>query len=103
VDIERAIATPHEHEGEGHNPLWLIWTIDRDRITGVPYFPHLDSVCDTETSARYHFLSAATHGGKQIWVERIPANHRFASSLDYHQTEIHQAWWKQRLKKIDGD
>lgn len=98
--LEKRIVTPHEHEGKGHPPLWVIWVVERSSITDVPYFPVLDSVCDSEDSARYHVGARLESGvkGMEVYVERIPANHRFGSSLPELQQRSHMAAWKAREK-----
>jgi hypothetical protein len=104
--IESIITTPHDHEGEHNKPLWLIWKVDRDSRTDVPYFPVLESVCDSERSARYHYLMAVSGFlKKEVFVERIPANHGFGSSLDDLQMKTHMAMWKARAEynKREGD
>lgn len=90
-DLRRGIATPHEHETPHNKPLWIIWrmTIARD---GVPDGPHIDSVCDEEQLAIAHvgmvFESYhPSYGDTKVFVERIPANHRFASSMAEHFTD----------------
>ena len=101
--LEYAITTPHDHEHPSRPPLWLIWVVEIAR-TGVPFFPVLDSVCDTEKSARYHIGAAIETAGKgaEVYVERIPANHRFGSSLGDLQMKTHMAMWKSR-RELDGD
>lgn len=102
--IERSLVTPHEHEGKRNKPLWLIWKVESAR-TGVPYFPILDTVCDTEESARYHVAMLLDDSDRQkdvygqeifVAVERIPANHRFGSSLGDLQMKTHLALWRAR-------
>lgn len=101
--LEEAIVTPHKHEDAHHKPLWLIWIVKKG-WDGRPEFPELDTVCDSPDSARYHVSAAIqSHARAEISVERIPANHRFASSLDYLQMDAHVALWKERLKRRDGD
>lgn len=107
-DIEYALVTPHSHEHpERNKPLWLIWKtrpLGRNNGGDAHDFPRLDSVCDTDESARAHYRMAV-YGETQakVYVERIPANHRFASSLNDWQMEAHMAIWKERLKRVDGD
>ena len=85
VAHKKAITTPHEDECAERRPLWL----DK-AMNGMPYFPVLDSVCDSEDSAYYHVGSAVeSHQDSEIFVERVPANHRFASSLPEWQVKIH--------------
>jgi hypothetical protein len=100
-DVERDIVTPHSHEHpEKNKPLWLVWALDHGD------FPRLDSVADTEDSARYHYRAAVQSGrAARVHVERVPANHRFASSLGEWQIEAHQALWKERAarNKREGD
>lgn len=110
ADVERDIVTPHHHESmevkpeslygdqPTNRPLWLIWVREKSRI-GVLYFPTLDSVADCEESARAHYRMAVEgKPGVDVSVERIPANHRFASSLGYWQNEAHVAQWKARAE-----
>lgn len=111
--IERSIITPHEHEGKGNKPLWLIWKVESSS-TGVPYFPVLDSVCDSARSCRYHVLMILDENERRqlawsdtlptdVYVERIPANHRFGSSLPQWQMNSHMAIWKARNTMRTGD
>lgn len=101
-EIERIITTPHEHEHpERRKPLWLIWKVHKS-FDGMPEFPVLDSVCDSEKSARYHYRSAVS-SSNQVFVERIPANHRFASSLGEIQFDVHKALWNYKNQKRTGD
>ena len=101
--LEDAITTPHEHESPNRRALWLVWVVTTAR-TGVPFFPALDSVCDSEESARYHIGAAIETGGgrTEVFVERIPANHRFGSSLEDLQMKTHMAMWKSR-RELNGD
>lgn len=82
--IVDAINTPHDHEGHQNRPLWLIWIVVKDQAT-----PILDTVCDTPDSAVYHYGAViegnptySKNGTLTCHVERVPANHRFASSMD---------------------
>lgn len=103
ADMEPSIVTPHAHEDpERHPPLWLIWKRRHYNRSGLNDFPMLDSVCTTEASARYH-IRAALEGAGDVYCERIPANHRFGSSLGDWQMQAHMALWKERLKRKDGD
>lgn len=100
-NLEPAITTPHEHEHPEHNrPLWLIWVVEKSLRTDVPYFPRLDTVCDTEDSCRYHIgaILEINPESKDVFVERIPANHRFGSSLPELQMKSHMAIWRAREK-----
>lgn len=85
--LEQAIVTPHEHETEGHPPLWILWK-HQTGSDGIPDVPRIDCICDSERTTRYNlnaiFESYAPdikNGLLTIFVERIPANHRFASSM----------------------
>lgn len=114
-DIEQAIIRPHSHETEHSPPLWLIWVrarfgrgldVDPEKLD----FPTLDSVCDSEKSARAHYRMAvyhSHHGTSRdvVQVERVPANHRFASSLGNWQHDAHMSMWKARAErnKREGD
>lgn len=80
-EIEQALTTPHAYEDSEdgmHRPVWLIW----ERIPGE--FPYLRMVGLDEGVVR-----ACLDSIIPIWeaprtyvtVERIPANHVFASSL----------------------
>jgi hypothetical protein len=114
-EIERAITTPHEHEHPEHNkPIWLVWKLVRNLASGVAMFPELETVCDNEESCRYHVVMVSEEGTYnrfeeiEVHVERIPANHRFASSLDTFQHRAHMEQWKAREKfksrrELDGD
>jgi hypothetical protein len=79
-----AIETPHDHEGKGNRPLWIIWKQYVGR-NGAVSGPQIDTVCDTLRSAYYMLLEEnarrTLHLPVIINVERIPANHRFASSI----------------------
>ena len=101
-DIEKSITTPHSHEGEHNPPLWLIWSRKKGR-TGLYDFPALDTVGDTEHSARYHVNAVLETPNTIVSVERIPANHRFGSSIPDLQTQTHIALWRKRLETVDGD
>lgn len=106
-DLEKVLATPHVHEHPIHNrPIWIIWKTEFGR-TGVPYFPQLDTVCDDIDSARYHVRMILSENllkylqipETQITVERIPANHRFGSSISHLQMKSHMAIWEERIKR----
>lgn len=81
--VVEQINTPHDHENaDGNRPLWIIWVVARDQA------PSIDTICDTPDSAVYHY--GAVIEGNPTWiregkltahVERVPANHRFASSI----------------------
>jgi hypothetical protein len=104
--IEQQIVTPHPHEdADGHKPLWIIWKVKPDMRDGVPFFPEIDTVCDSDEMARLHVqaILASDSSKTVIDVERIPANHRFASSLDHLQADAHNKLWKARIKKLGGD
>jgi hypothetical protein len=106
-EIEKQISTPHEHEdADWHRPLWLVWRVRIAQRTDVPYFPELDTVCTTADSARYHIRAILFDTTQdRLWVERIPANHRFGSSLEELQMKTHMAMWKARhdAKNRTGD
>lgn len=84
--VVEIIDRPHDHEGDGNKPIWIIWK----HRTGFP--PVIDTLCDTADSAVYHYgmlageiaqrLEATAGDGLAVYVERVPANHRFASSLN---------------------
>lgn len=103
--FKKSIVTPHEHEAKGNPPVWLIWK----RLPGG--FPELDTVCDSEWSAAVHVMMAYPPAHirneadrNEVWVERIPANHRFASSLSEAQMKGYhsvRAWRKRH--QLDGD
>ena len=95
--LREAIKTPHAYENDKtKRPVWLIWKtfVIKDRPglpeshRGLVYGPYLDSVCDSEDSALYHvgaLFESSEYGrtaDQHIFVERIPCNHRFASSLE---------------------
>ncbi len=98
-EIERVLTTPHVHEHPIHwPPLWLIWKTDVNRNTGVPYFPELSAVCNDIDTARYHVAMALFDSpSSRLDVERIPANHRFGSSIGHLQMKSHMAIWKVRV------
>ncbi len=84
---ERQIMTPHEHEGSHWPPLWIVWK-HRTTLSELDDPPAIDCVCTTEKMVRYAFAamwderSRMFEGDKiEINIERVPANHRFASSL----------------------
>lgn len=82
--IEAMISKKHDHEGPGHPPLWLIWKLEAPgRVTAIVDYPSLYSVCDSPDEARFHvqMLLETNTEGRQVWVDRVPANHGFASSL----------------------
>lgn len=87
VHLWKVIRTPHEHEGAENKPLWLIWKMKYIKKTGKIVGPVLDCVCDSESSAVYNTGAACeeaimtTRDKIDVFVERIPANHRFASSI----------------------
>lgn len=120
----KAIQTPHEHEHPEHNPpIWLLWKITTDS-DGLRSFPVLDTVCTTEDSAIVHvymileernpsvIAGAIIPGGiytvpgkdVEIFVERVPGNHRFASSLPKWQMQTYHSVrsWRRR-NELDGD
>jgi hypothetical protein len=84
--VVEIINTPHDHEGDGNKPLWIIWK----HVEGFP--PVIDTLCDTADSAVYHYGMLASEieqhvrlrnkGTITVNVERVPANHRFASSIN---------------------
>lgn len=77
------INTPHDHENaEGNRPLWIIWAVPQGKQ------PVIDTICDTPDSAVYHYGAVVESnptwirtGALAVHVERVPANHRFASSM----------------------
>lgn len=75
-DLELAIMTPHRHEGSLNKPLWLIWANAKDGDGWA-----LLCICDSERACRYN---VECYGFPQLTliVERIPANHAFASSVE---------------------
>ncbi len=88
-DVLETINKPHFHEGVDNQPIWIIWSLRADCA------PQIDTLCDTADSAVYHYgmvaqeIEAGTQQGRQmgkhqaVAVERVPANHRFASSIAY--------------------
>lgn len=80
--IVEVIDTPHDHEGADNKPIWIIWK----HHSGYP--PVIDTLCDTADSAVYHYgmlaaeIAQARRADLSAHVERVPANHRFASSLN---------------------
>jgi hypothetical protein len=86
-DVIEVINKPNPHEGEGNKPVWIIWDVRTDCA------PQIDTICDTADSAVYHYSMIAgeidqwkterSPVGRTAYVERVPANHRFASSVAY--------------------
>lgn len=86
-DIIDIINTPHSHEGDGNQPIWIIWCVHEGCA------PQIDTLCDTADSAVYHYSMIAQEIAASVairvparrvaFVERVPANHRFASSVAY--------------------
>lgn len=82
--VVEVIDTPHEHENStGNPPVWIIWKY----VKGYP--PVIDCLCNTPDSAVYHygalaegFSRARDPSAITAHVERVPMNHRFASSLN---------------------
>ena len=100
ASLESAITTPHDHEGKGQPPLWLIWILGGDVM-----FPVLDSVADSEDSCRFH-VGAILYSSpdEDIQVERIPANHRFGSSLEEWQMKSYHSVRRFRKRhELDGE
>lgn len=73
--LEISIVTPHRHEDAGHPPLWLIWINRRD---GDGWAIHC--VGNSEDATRYCIECYGDNNA--VIVERIPANHAFASSIE---------------------
>ena len=98
--FEPLITTPHEHESKGSPPLWLIWIIN-----GAVTFPVLDSVADSEDSCRCHVgMILYSDPDEDVHVERIPANHRFGSSLeDWQMKAYHSVRMFRKRHQLDGD
>lgn len=88
--IEKAIRQKHSHEGQGSPPLWLIW-LDRKDGDGI----RLNAVANAMFAARYGAWIVLNQG--DVFVERIPANHGFASSI---QDEITNAVHKSAAAQI---
>lgn len=87
--LEAAIATPHAYEGPNNRPLWLIWKHEPGQ-DGLSDPPAIDCVCDTDDYARYCVRAILESSQARqsmglpeitVWIERIPANHRFASTM----------------------
>lgn len=86
-DIVLIINTAHDHEGDGNHPIWIIWDVRPDQP------PQIDTLCDTADSAVYHYGAVAQeiaqaksiypYRQRSVFVERVPANHRFASSISH--------------------
>ncbi len=110
-EIESAITTPHEHENaDHHRPVWILWKMI-EGADGIPYPPVLDCICDSEDMARCHYQMMVDSErltpkrAHKFWVERIPVNHRFASSLS-SAIEVHALkTWKaaRNFYKRPGD
>ena len=104
ASLEPAITTPHHHEGKNNPPLWLIWVM-RSSSAGLRDFPALDSVANSEDMCRYHVGAVLeTDTEVEVYVERIPANHRFGSSLEEWQMKSYHSLrtWRKR-NQLDGD
>lgn len=94
-EVEKAITTPHDHEGPDNRPLWIIWKVDIGR-DGLTDGLQVDSIADSEHSARYHIAClldevpgrAMTGGELLAHVERVPANHRFGLYETYKFREF---------------
>ena len=85
-DVIETINKRHSHEGDDNKPIWIIWSV----TAGCA--PQIDTLCDTADSAVYHYGMIAGeieqscvsgHNNRMAFVERVPANHRFASSVAY--------------------
>lgn len=94
--IINSIETPHSHEGKNNKPLWIVWFIEYDN-KNTPYYPAIDSIADSENSAKYHVASLLRLEYNQeprqniyCWVERVPANHRFGSSLEENIIKVNR-------------
>ena len=99
LSFEPSITTPHDHESKGQPPLWLIWILQPEG------FPVLDSVADSEDSCRGHVgMILYSAPDADVHVERIPANHRFGSSLeDWQMKSYHSVRMFRRRHQLDGD
>lgn len=93
--LESMIVTPHRHEGEGNPPLWLIWINRKD---GDGWSLHC--VGNSEGSTRYCIECYGEQNG--LIVERIPANHAFASSVERDLREANHRIAKQSYSAIHG-
>lgn len=80
--VVEVINTPHDHEGDKNEPIWIVWKHQSG------FSPVIDTLCDTPDSAVYHYgmlageIAQARRADLSVHVERVPANHRFASSLN---------------------
>jgi hypothetical protein len=94
--IEKSIITPHRHEDSSCPPLWLMWVNKDD---GDGWFLH--SVCNSEKNIRYNI---ECYGGKEtaIIIERIPANHAFASSIEQNLREANHKIAAKSYHQIHG-
>ena len=95
-DLEAQITTPHQHEGAANRPLWLIW---HNRQGGDGWSLHC--IADTEDRCRYMI---ECYGGPttEIIVERTPANHAFASSVEEMLREANHRIAVQTYSHIHG-
>ena len=93
-DIEEQITTPHSHESVNQPPLWLIW---QELEPGDGFYP----VCisNTEKDARISYNQIAGPEGSRrrarsrIVIERVPANHIFASTMYDRRWSEHVRGW----------
>lgn len=83
--LEKAIRQKHDHEGPNNPPLWLIW-LDRPSWKEGPL---LNAVANSVDAARYGCFIVLDQG--EVWCERVPANHGFASSIQGKNSE---KFWK---------
>lgn len=114
ASIMRSIKTKHQHETKGNPPLWLLWRVDKDK-DGNPLFPTLDSVCDSAFSAVAHVGMIMDENVRRVesrsgdypcdvYVERIPANHRFGGSLPEMQMKgYHTIRAFRKRNQLDGE
>jgi hypothetical protein len=95
-EIELAIATPHPHEDPiASPPLWLIWA---DHKNGDGW--SLECVANSADNCRYAIRCYAEN--LPVIVERIPANHNFASSVREFIADANHRIAAQSYRRIHG-
>jgi len=93
--LESQITTPHRHEDASCPPLWLIWINRKD---GDGWSLHC--VGNSEDTARYCIECYGSENG--VTVERIPANHAFASSIEQELREANHRIAAKSYSEIHG-
>jgi hypothetical protein len=94
--LEGQITTPHRHEDAACPPLWLIWVNKKD---GDGWALHC--VGNSEEATRY-CIECYGGGESAVIVERIPANHAFASSIESELREANHRIAVRSYNSIHG-